>query len=182
MENKLKEISPDLRVTENNESSAAEIAYVKEPGISTTGSLAAKAMKYAGAVISVTEARAILRDRQEADGLMPSIRSLTEGNFIKPWKNIGNINAKILDIYDDVVLLECLVDRESKQYAEFEFSRTLFSAFDIKVGGYCVISKYQRDSALQLEINANPSMDLSIDFPTVEWVRQFKNSPIFKKS
>jgi hypothetical protein len=194
---RIAEFLPDLHGTSESLLSDDEVRAIAEKAISTTGSFMEKVRMRTGEEYSVSKIKGGMLDAIPVSGtasvagrladpdastgrVEAAAFKLTEGTYIRPWRNTDNINAKVLDVYDGVVLVECLVDRENKQYAEMEFSESLFSGYEIAPGKFCVISKYERENTMLLEINANPSLDLSSDFPSVDWAQNFKNSQIFK--
>jgi len=171
---------PDLLEIGNSEPShegdampsSDSLAYVNKPSKPTRAVTAIQN--------SAPVSENLISDAASSDKLYSTL-TLSEGTVLKPWKNVANISSRILDIYDDVVLVECLVDRELMQYVETELPSSLFRNFELTIGQYCIIMHYERESSLHFEVNANPNLDLSSDFPSIDFSQEFKDSILFKR-
>lgn len=99
--------------------------------------------------------------------------------FIKPWKNVDNISSRIIETYDDIVKMECLVDKENEEYEEREFQASFFHGYKLDIGSLFLIRIFERPNEMRMEIHYDPS--LKNDFPEFSFVDNFKNSSLFKK-
>lgn len=100
---------------------------------------------------------------------------LTEGTYIQNWKNIFNLSARVLDFDYDVVLLECLIDKESRLYEEREFKRSIFKGYDIEKGSLFKVCYYERDNQCMIEIKNTTGLVADDDFPKSNLAEKFKN-------
>ena len=100
--------------------------------------------------------------------------------FISNWKNFENISARLLDSYDNIVLLECLIDRDEWIYEEREFDLDLFEEYDLTVGNLFYIRFFKRPNEMKMQIHNDPKLTFSTDFPKTNLKSKFKQSKLFK--
>ncbi len=105
---------------------------------------------------------------------------LSEGNYIVGWKLVETLSARVIDFYNEVVLLECLVDKENKEYEEREFKVMLFEGFALEIGKLFKLCYYERINQAMLEIKDNPNLVLESDFPENNFTKKYGNK-VFKK-
>jgi len=98
-----------------------------------------------------------------------------------PWKNIENISTRIIEFYDNVVVLECLIDLEQGIYEEREFRASLFEGYDIKIGNHFLLRFFDRQNETRMEIHNDPNSISSKNFPKKDFKELFSNSKLFKK-
>lgn len=101
--------------------------------------------------------------------------------FLKAWKNVENISARLIDNYDNSVILECLIDKENGIYEERQFNDTLFNGYELKVGNLFLLRVFERQNEIRIEIHNDPDLTLSDDFPKLSFVESFKNSRLINK-
>lgn len=90
------------------------------------------------------------------------------------------IPARLLEHFDDTVLLECLIDRDECIYEERYFNVNLFTGYDLIIGSYFYIINTVKDNSATIQIIDDMECKLAIDFPKVDFTELFKNSKLFK--
>ncbi|MCY7362978.1 MAG: hypothetical protein LH629_13080 [Ignavibacteria bacterium] len=120
-----------------------------------------------------------LKDREEASVISADI-DLSEGVIIRGWKILENVSSKVIGFDDETVFLECLVDKENKQYEEREFLILLFEGLELKVGKYFKLCTYRRMNQIMMEVIDNPKLILEDDFPKFDF-REHGNFPLKKR-
>lgn len=100
---------------------------------------------------------------------------------LRSWKNIENISARLIDYYDDVVVLECLVDREFGVYEEREFRASLFAGYELQIGNLFYLRFFDRENETKMEIHNDRKLTSNKDFPKKDFTELFKESKLFKK-
>lgn len=110
-------------------------------------------------------------------GVAPSDKVVILG-----WKNVENISARLIEIWDDQVVLECLIDKENAIYEERSFRKSLFEGYDIEIGNLFFIRFFERPHELKMEIHNDPGLTNIDDFPKMEFVKRFKGHKLFKES
>jgi hypothetical protein len=100
----------------------------------------------------------------------------------KKWKLIDSINCRIIDIYDKIVVLECLVDIKSKTFEERNISKSLFKYFDDTYFGKLILLKiYQKPSQMKVKaIDGDKIIDPNL-FPNEKLIEMLKKSKLFNK-
>jgi len=101
--------------------------------------------------------------------------------IISGWKNVENISARLIEYYDDTVILECLIDKEMKIYEEREFRLSLFTDYDLKIGNLFLLRIFERKNEIRIEVHNDPGLTIKDDFPKLDFVKEFSNSRLFKK-
>lgn len=101
--------------------------------------------------------------------------------FLERWKNVENISARLIEFYEDVVILECLIDRELGIYQEREFSASLFLEYELRIGDLFYLRVFERPSEMKLEIHNDPNLTFEKDFPKLDFKQLFNKSKLFKK-
>jgi hypothetical protein len=116
-------------------------------------------------------------------GQKPAEQSLfgSDSLTLKAWKNIENISARLIEHSDDIVVLECLLDKELGIYEEREFRKTLFEGYELKIGNLFYLRFFDRQNETRMEIHNDPRLTSVEDFPKKNFVDLFKNSKLFKK-
>ena len=104
----------------------------------------------------------------------------TSDRFLYSWVLVNSISAKLLEYYNDSVLLECLIHKDERIYEEREFDKSLFSEFDLKEGALFKIQLFERPSEQRIRILNKPGLVSESDFPQIDFEEKYKNSPIFK--
>lgn len=99
----------------------------------------------------------------------------------KGWKNVENISSRLLDFDEDIVVLECLTDRENGIYEEREFKRSLFEEEQLKEGNLFYLRTWERPNEIRIEIHFDKKFERQYDFPKSNLNATFKNLSIFKK-
>jgi hypothetical protein len=112
-------------------------------------------------------------------GTSPTIG--TGNAIISGWKNIENISARLIEFYDNVVVLECLIDREQGLYEEREFRSSVFSQHDLHIGNLFYLRIFERENESRIEIHSDPELNFIEDFPKINFNKLFKESNLFKK-
>jgi hypothetical protein len=102
-----------------------------------------------------------------------SVFRLQEGNYIEPWKLVEDVSARLIDQYDEVVVLECLIDPEAKIYMETELEKSLFDGYQLQVGALFKVSKYSRKNENRFVVRANPLLVSITDFPKVDFDKKY---------
>lgn len=105
----------------------------------------------------------------------------TDFVYFSKWKNIENISARLVEKFDDTIVLECLIDKESGVYEEREFRISLFEGYDLTIGNFFFLRYFERQNEARLEIHDNPELTLASDFPKRDFSQLFKESKLFKK-
>ena len=101
--------------------------------------------------------------------------------IIRGWKNVGNISARLIELYDKVVVLECLIDKELSIYEEREFGSSLFFEEDLKIGNLFYLRIFERKYESRMEIHSDPKLTFVEDFPKMDFKSLFEKSKLFKK-
>lgn len=110
-------------------------------------------------------------------------RLIASGSIaIHGWKNVENISARLVDTYDDVVILECLIDKEMGVYEEREFKKSLFEGYELVQGSIFCLRFFERPHETRMEIHSDPGLKFSDDFPSIDFKATFEKSKLFKKS
>ncbi len=91
------------------------------------------------------------------------------------WLLEDEIVARIIDLYDDKVLLECLIDKEQKIYEEREFNSTLFIGYELKIGEMFKLCFYTKPNQSLLKVKRTKAV-----FPNIDFVKKFSHL-LFKK-
>jgi hypothetical protein len=106
---------------------------------------------------------------------------MPEGTSIKTWKLIKTLSSRILEFDDEMVLVESLVDKENRIYAEQELDVTLFSEVNMKVGMYFKLCYYKRENKMMLEVVYSPGLVLESDFEKTNFKEMFSDLQLKKK-
>ena len=101
--------------------------------------------------------------------------------IIQGWKNVENISARLIEYYDNTVVLECLIDREKSIYEEREFDSSLFEDYDLKIGNLFYLRISKRPNELKIQVHNDPGLSFKSDFPKLDFVEVFKNKGLSKK-
>lgn len=101
--------------------------------------------------------------------------------IISNWKIVENISARIIEYYDNTVVLECLIDKDNWIYEEREFQSSLFHGYEIKIGNLFLLRIFERQNEIKIQIHNDPGLTLLEDFPKISFVESFQNSRLFKK-
>lgn len=107
--------------------------------------------------------------------------SIGEGNYVTGWKLVSSVSARLLCFTEDTVMVECLIDREQRIYAELEFEKFLFEEFELLEGKLFKISTYERPRQKMIEVMDNPNLVSQSDFPKIDFVAEFKSLPLKKR-
>jgi hypothetical protein len=107
---------------------------------------------------------------------------LTEGVEINLWKNTKNISARLISYDEDVVILECLIDKDKKIYEEWELSTRNFKGMELQVGKFFKLCHYERNNQLMMEILDTPGLVMESDFPKTDFYNKFKNLVVNQKN
>lgn len=104
---------------------------------------------------------------------------LQEGVILKNWKLINNIPSRAIewDEEKNEMVLECLVDREPNVYEERVFPFSLFKGFKLEEFQKFLVLIYEREAEMKIEIHSKAGLVKDSDFPKVDFVELFKNSP-----
>lgn len=102
--------------------------------------------------------------------------------ILSGWKTLENISARLIEFSSDQVVLECLIDKENRIYEERVFLPSLFNGYDLKIGNLFYLRFFERQNEIKLEIHDDPDLTSEDDFPKLDFVSEFKNSKLFKKS
>lgn len=100
--------------------------------------------------------------------------------ILKTWKNIANISARLLDTYDNSVVLECLIDKEEGIYEERIFRASLFEGYDLQIGKRFLLRFFDRGNEARIEVHDNAGLTSEADFPPTHFKETFKKSSLFK--
>jgi len=101
--------------------------------------------------------------------------------ILKGWKNVENIPARLIETFEDVVVLECLIDKESELYEEREFRASLFTGYELNIGNLFYLRFFDRDNETRMEIHNDSRLTSINDFPKKDFSTLFANSKLFKK-
>lgn len=115
-------------------------------------------------------------DTSEQDSLV-----CTDSILLETWKNVENFPARLIESYDNVVILECLVDKDNSLYDEREFSTTLFKGYSLEIGSLFYLRIFERRNEIRMEIHNDPGLTFKNDFPKENFEDKFKNSSFFNK-
>lgn len=108
--------------------------------------------------------------------------SLTEGvKLISNWKRYKRVPAKILEISDDFVLLECLINKDAGIYKEKRFSKELLDEVNIEQGRFLLFNYYKKGNELKIQILDNQSLVSDSEFPAVDFSKYEKSNFFSKK-
>lgn len=118
---------------------------------------------------------------KEVENKENEITQYSDKVIISNWKNVENISSRIIEYYDNTVVLECLIDKENWIYEEREFRSSLFQGYDMKIGNLFLLRIYERQNEIKIEIHNDLGLTLIEDFPNTSFVENFQNSRLFKK-
>lgn len=96
------------------------------------------------------------------------------------WKNIENYSARMIEVNDELVILECLIDREKDIFEERAFKTSLFKGYDATIGTTYYIRIFERNHELKMQIHDDPKSNYSADFAKTDIVKELKDSKLFK--
>ena len=99
---------------------------------------------------------------------------------IKGWILKENISSRLIDVVDDIVILECLIDREKSIYEEREFPKSLFTGYNLDVGNFFYLRIFERTNELRIEVHNDPNLMLESDFPKLDFVDLYRKSSLSK--
>lgn len=108
-----------------------------------------------------------------AEKSFSEIFRFSEGTYIEPWRLTENVSARVIEQYDDVIVLECLIDKEAGIYEESEFKRSLFDGYSIEIGKLFKLSTYERKNEIRLQVKGNPGLVAETDFPQVDFEKKY---------
>jgi hypothetical protein len=106
---------------------------------------------------------------------------LNEGTSLTGWKNTENRSARFVEIYENSILVECLIDKEANEYAEIEYKKSIFSGMALYVGKLVKLCFFERRNQVMMEVIDDPNLIDKSDFPNVELSKQFKNLVLKKR-
>ncbi|MBL7763395.1 MAG: hypothetical protein JNL23_08200 [Chitinophagaceae bacterium] len=109
------------------------------------------------------------------------IFSGTDAVIFAAWKNTYNISARLIEHYDEVVMLECLIDKEEKVYETREYQSSLFLGYDLIIGSLFFLRYFERKNEVRLEVHNDPRLTSLDDFPKTDFKKLFNESKLFKK-
>lgn len=110
------------------------------------------------------------------EGKLGNINQGFENVQFQTWKMVANISSKVLHSDDNVVGLECLLDKEEKVFEEREFSRKLFKGFSVEPGSLFKVCLYERQNEERIEIKSGANgLVQSDEFPKTDFYSKFKN-------
>jgi hypothetical protein len=92
------------------------------------------------------------------------------------WKNVENISSRLISTYDNIVLLECLIDREEGIYEEREFSLSLFEGYEINTGSLFYLRVFERPHEIRIEVHNDPGLTHAEDFPSIDFKELYNKS------
>ncbi|NJO00606.1 MAG: hypothetical protein HC880_01990 [Bacteroidia bacterium] len=97
------------------------------------------------------------------------------------WIPKLNISGKVIDIMEDVVIVECLIDKEKRHYQKRAFSRSLFININsLDVGVLILIKTYEKPPEVKLKILDGKGIIPESDFTVEDIFDKVKKSPIFR--
>jgi hypothetical protein len=99
--------------------------------------------------------------------------------ILSGWKNVENISSRLIEKYDETVVLECLIDRESGIYEERIFRSSLFSEYNLCEGQLFYLRFFERKNEIKMEVHDGLGIVQETDFPKFNFVEKFKNSKLF---
>lgn len=99
---------------------------------------------------------------------------------LRPWRNVANITGRLIDSFEDRVVLECLMDRELKMYQERTFQKILFKGYELVVGSIFYLRIFERDNEMRIEVHEDVRRDFSRDFEKKDLEQLIKGSKLFK--
>jgi hypothetical protein len=105
-----------------------------------------------------------------------NIKQGFESVQFQTWQLVANISSNVLYADDNVVGLECLLDKEEKVFEEREFSRKLFNGFSVEPGTLFKVCLYERQNEERIEIKSGANgLVQAEDFPKMDFYSKFKN-------
>jgi len=96
---------------------------------------------------------------------------------MKP-NNIENYSGKVIEFDDNIVKLECLIDKDNHIYEERVFNKSLFKNYDLQTDKYFLLQIFEIENGISIQIYSKP--ELESDFPQLNFVKEFSGSKIFK--
>lgn len=124
---------------------------------------------------TILKSQSVLLEQKEFE--MAAIDSVV----LRGWKFVEAISARLIEIHDSFVLLECLVDREQKLYEEREFRRSLFDGYELEIDALFILKFYDRPNQTRMEIHDDPRRIHAADFAKEDFRLIFEKSRLFKK-
>jgi hypothetical protein len=103
-------------------------------------------------------------------------KKITLGN----WKNVENVSCRLIDKYDDVVVLECLIDKDAGIFEEREFRKSLFENYDLTIGNLFYLRFFDRANETRMEVHNDPNLISLGDFPKMDFKTLIASSKLFK--
>lgn len=100
--------------------------------------------------------------------------------FFTPWRNYENVSARLIEVTDDGVVLECLIDRDNEFYEEREFRKSILEGFDLTLGKLFFLRFFERENANKIEAYDDAGLTNQNDFPKTDFKKLFDNSQLFK--
>lgn len=104
----------------------------------------------------------------------------TDTVVFRGWKNVENISARLIEVYDDNVILECLVDKDKGIYEEREFRASLFEGYNLSLGSLFYLRFFDRPNETRMEVHNDPKLSFKEDFPERDFREIFSRSKLFK--
>lgn len=102
--------------------------------------------------------------------------------IIEQWKNTQNLSARIIEVNEQNVLLECLIDKRIRQYQERRFNIDLFDGIaEIKQGKLIMLQVYQKPQHFMIKIVDGEGMIPKSDFQNNDVFEKVRKSSIFKE-
>lgn len=95
--------------------------------------------------------------------------------LLENWKLVDDISSKVIDFDREVVVLECLIDREQNFYEEREFQASLFKGYKIKIGSFFKVYIYERKNQMMIEIKNGVNLVSAADFPQIDLFEKYKD-------
>lgn len=148
--------------------------------------------------ISIIEEREEIYKRKEDDGLTqfggtifnelrsPSQESIKDfyisnfGNDFTDWKNIENISAKVIEITDESVIVDCLIDKSSFHYQKRSFNKNIFKYIKgLQVGKFILIRVYELPPETKLRIEDGDGIVSPSDFVIEGLFKNISSSKMF---
>ena len=82
---------------------------------------------------------------ETAKSLMSATGTSGLKSFRETWSDVLHIDARIIDVRDQWVNLECLMDPDERRFQQRRFERSLLEgAVPLEVGGYLVVSRHKK--------------------------------------
>jgi hypothetical protein len=100
--------------------------------------------------------------------------------YFGKWRNYENVSARLVEQYDDVVVLECLIDKENGLYEERLFRVSLFEGFRLEIGDLFYLRFFERQNEDRMEIHGK-ELVAPDDFPKLDYKKAFSGSKLFKQ-